>query len=126
MAISKAKFFEILDYLQENNRFEDDLRQLLYNSKRDTDFIDAAMFTDCYLIDYVIYLLQNAFNDNHTGWISYWIYELDFGRSWKPGLITDVNGKDIRLQTKEDLYRFLMPNFIGTITGDLNERNNKI
>lgn len=115
MAISKEKFFEILDYLQEIDKFDNDLRQLLHNSKRDTDFMDAGMFTDCQLIDYVIYLLQNEFNDNQNGWISYWIYELDFGRTWKPGMITNSIGKDVKLQTKEDLYQFIMPNLIGNL-----------
>lgn len=106
--ITKEKFFEILDYLQEIEKFEDNLRQVFKNSKRETDFMDAAMFTDCRMIDYLLYLLEDEFNDRENGWIGYWIYELDFGKNWYPGCIT--NEKDIKLQTKEDLYNFLIDN----------------
>lgn len=111
MAITKEKFFEILDYLQEINNFENDFRKLLYTSKKDSDFLDAAMFTDCRLVDYIIYLLQNEFEDVE-GWIPYWIYELDFGRSWYRGMIIESEWRDIKLQTKEDLYDFLIDNLI--------------
>ncbi len=110
MVISKEKFFEILDYLQENAKFEKDLRQLFDKSKRTTDFMDAAMFTDCQLIDYIINLLELEFEDSEYGWISYWIYDLDFGRSWTPYSIIDLQGKIIRLKTKMDLYSFLIKN----------------
>ena len=110
MVISKEKFFEILDYLQENAKFEKDLRQLLNKSKRTTDFMDAAMFTDCQLTDYVIDLLELEFEDSDYGWISYWIYDLNFGQNWTPYSIIDSQGKTIRLKTKMDLYSFLIKN----------------
>lgn len=40
-------------------------------------------------------------------WISYFCFDLDFGRDWKPGSLSDATGKDIKLQTPEDLYDFL-------------------
>lgn len=108
--ISKDKFFEILNYFQENEQFEESLRQLLKNSVRSTDFMDAAMFTDCKMIDYVIYLLEDNFNDSSEGWIGYWIYELNYGKEWRPGCVTLKDGTDIKLQSKEDLYNFLIKN----------------
>lgn len=115
--VTKEKFFEILDYIQENEKFENDLRDLLYNTEKDTDFLDGAMFTDCRMEDYILQLLENMFED-FNGWIGYWIYDLEFGAKWTPDSITDVNGKSIKLQTKEDLYNFLIHNqfedFIGS------------
>ena len=67
MTISKEKFFEILDYLQENDKFENHLQQLFNSSKRDTDFMDAAMFTDCCMVDYLLYLLELEFDDVENG-----------------------------------------------------------
>lgn len=114
--ITKEKFFEILDYLQETNEFENNLSKVFKNSKRATDFMDAAMFTDCYMIEYILDLLEDEFNDtNH--WISYWVYELNFGKLWSPGMIIDKNEKDIKLQTKKDLYNFLMENKFEILIG---------
>lgn len=110
LPIPKEKFFEILDYLQESENFENNLRKLLYSTRKNVEFIDAATFTDCSLIDYVIYLLEDSFKDHENGWISYWIYELNYGKVWKPGVVIWDN-KDVKLQSKEDLYAFLQENF---------------
>lgn len=109
MPIPKEKFFEILDYLQESENFENNLRKLLYSTRKNVEFIDAATFTDCSLIDYIIYLLEDSFKDHENGWISYWIYELNYGKAWEPGVVIWDN-KDIKLQSKEDLYAFLQEN----------------
>lgn len=114
--ISKEKFFEILDYIQEIDMFENNLKKVFRNSKRATDYMDAAMFTDIYMIEYIIDLLEDEFNDtNH--WISYWIYELDFGKLWSSGMIIDKDERDIKLQTKEDLYNFLIKNKFEILIG---------
>jgi len=44
--------------------------------------------------------------------LDYFIYDLDFGNNWKTGDITDTNGNDIKLQTNEDLYDYLMKTYI--------------
>ena len=115
--ISKNKFCEILDYLQEIEKFEDSLRQVFKNSRRTTDFMDAAMFTDCRMIDYLLFLLEDEFNDIEDGWISYWIYDLNFGKDWYFGCAIDENEKEIKLKTKEDLYNFLMENKYNILIG---------
>lgn len=111
--ITKEKFFEILDYLQEINEFENNLSKVFKNSKRATDFMDAAMFTDCYMIEYIFDLLEDEFNDADH-WISYWVYELDFGKTSCPKYMLDQN---IKIQTKEDLYNFLMENKFEILIG---------
>ncbi len=35
--------------------------------------------------------------------IAYFCYELEFGRDWKPGAVTE-NGVDVKLATIDDLY----------------------
>lgn len=116
--ITKEKFFEILDYLQENQQFEDDLRTLLYHSSKETNFMDAAMFTDIKLTEYFLFLLEEEFNDHKNRWIRFWIYDLNFGKEWTSRTVLDKNNKMIKLQTKEDLYNLLIHNeydsFIGT------------
>lgn len=38
--------------------------------------------------------------------IEYFMYELDFGRKWKRGMVTD-KGRDIKLTTAEKLWNYL-------------------
>ena len=40
-------------------------------------------------------------------WIDYFCFELDFGKKWKEGVITEKDGTDIILKTAEDLYNLL-------------------
>ena len=40
-------------------------------------------------------LLSEAVNDKYD-YISYFIYDLNYGKSWKKGMITDKNKKDIK------------------------------
>ena len=108
MTISKKKFFEIVDYLQEVNQFETDFQILLNKTSRDTEFIDACIFTDCTMMSYIVDLLEDEFADEGH-WISYWIYDLNFGENWSSGIITYCD-RDIKLKTKEDLYNLLMDN----------------
>ena len=43
-------------------------------------------------------------------YIDYFIYELDYGRKYEAGMITDENGQDIDLHTPELLYDFISNN----------------
>lgn len=45
---------------------------------------------------------SGGFND-----ISYYMWELDFGKNWCPGYVTDINGKDIPFKNSEDLWNIL-------------------
>lgn len=55
----------------------------------------------------LVAILKQAMDDDHKhSWIDYYIYELDFGRSWKESSIT-IDNKSIRLQTIDDLWELL-------------------
>ena len=56
----------------------------------------------------VVALLESIMEDDGE-WISYWAYELCFGKGYKPGCVTD-NGVDVPLKTADDLYDFLVAN----------------
>lgn len=45
--------------------------------------------------------------DDEEGWISYWIWEKDFGRQLQEGNI-EIDGATISLSTPEELYDFLI------------------
>ena len=54
----------------------------------------------------VVELLERLMGDQHE-WISFWVWELDFGKEYRPGCVTDEHGKEIKLETIRDLYIFL-------------------
>lgn len=57
--------------------------------------------------DYIIVNLIAKILDDKNGWISYWVYELNYGRKYKDGTITDKDGDIIKLKTIEDLWNLL-------------------
>jgi hypothetical protein len=56
----------------------------------------------------ILDILEEVFNDKKDSWIGYFVYDLDFGRKWHEGCITDKNDIDIPLRNAEELYDFLM------------------
>ena len=55
-----------------------------------------------------IKILHKLFEEKDVDeWISYFCFELDFGKKYKEGCIKDENGKDIPLATSDDLYTIL-------------------
>jgi len=58
----------------------------------------------------IVELLETMFDDTE-GWISYFIYELNWGEDWEPGYVTGTDGNDIELSTIEQLYDFLVDDF---------------
>ena len=105
--MTKDKFVEIINEIQKLHKYEEDLYALNRRYKNyDVDFQFPT------LEDTVVRLLEEIFQcqiDEHIGSdISYFIYELDFGQDWKPGMIIDKDGNDIDHSTAEKLYDYLM------------------
>lgn len=70
--------------------------------------LDGDYYRDTPSVDMMVMLLDRIFcDDSDYPLIDYWIYELDFGKNWKPGTVTN-NGVDIKLETVSDLYDVLV------------------
>lgn len=52
-------------------------------------------------------ILEKAVDDKYD-WISYWFYELEQGKKYKPGCVTEKNGKNIKMKTPGDLYECII------------------
>lgn len=50
-------------------------------------------------------MLTEVFADK-SDWIGYYVYELDWGKGYKPGCIKS-NGKNVKLKTLDDLWSIL-------------------
>ena len=59
----------------------------------------------------VVDLLKTITKDDCDN-IGYYIYELEWGKDWKKGMITDADGSDIKMKTLSDLYVQLQENYI--------------
>lgn len=57
----------------------------------------------------LIEVLEELTGDEETGWIGYWLYELDQGNEYEEGMIT-VDDVPVPLETLEDLYNILRDN----------------
>ena len=71
------------------------------STKESADYIHLPT-----LFDSNINLLETLMGDK-AEWISFWIYELDFGRKYKEGSVKYVNGENIVLKTTKDLWNLL-------------------
>jgi len=55
----------------------------------------------------VVRLLEAIFNDKGE-WISYFLYQLEWGKKYEDGCVFDVDYSYIRLNTIKELYDFLV------------------
>lgn len=103
--ITFEQFSKILAAISDMNELQDGLLDCInkYNKKQNE-------YGDLYipsLEDQVVELLKVMFNDKDD-WISYWIYELEFGRKADKYTVADENGNNIPLKTIEDLWNLLL------------------
>ncbi len=67
----------------------------------------VGLYDNHLLNNQLVKLLQVAMNDEHKdSWIEYYIYELDFGKNYRPGCATDKDG-DIDLSDAGGLWEYL-------------------
>lgn len=100
MVITKEEFCKIIRRLQKNCDRQTEI---------DDVFDTIINFED--VSDVVINLLEKIMgikaDDIWGSDISYFCYELDFGRAWTPDSITDTDGNSIDISTAEKLYDYL-------------------
>lgn len=99
--LSKEVFINVIEDVKRKCDYQSELNDFFRNHGADGYIFQP----DC--SETVLLLLENIFSDDVDHMISYYCFELDFGRNWKPGTVTDPDGKDIKMETPEDLYAFL-------------------
>lgn len=104
--ITKKKFIEILNILQDTDNICTEVNQIFKECRDNkiSDGMNAASLMICHE-DIVVELLQNIFNDTDT--ISYWLYELDYGRKYRDGCLREADGTTVDISTPEKLYDYL-------------------
>lgn len=102
MRITKSKFVDYINQIQKLIDGEDELN--IVGRK----LFDSFEICFGYYVDLGLQILIDVFDDKDN-WICYFVYELDFGKKWKQGMVTE-NDVDVKLQTAEDLYDLLIKN----------------
>lgn len=100
--ITKDVFIKTLDAIKEYHTKIDNINNVLKDNCEDAILYPPSLEST------LINVLEDAFNDE-TDIIGYFIYELEFGEKWHAGCVTE-NNKDIKMQTPEELYDYLIGN----------------
>ena len=100
--IKKDLFVEVLEDAKKSDDYQNWLnKQLKLNG------VDGYLFQPT-CVDSVIKLLHTYFSEaDSNDIISYFCFDLDYGRKWKPDTISE-DGVDIDISTSEKLYDYLI------------------
>ena len=99
--LSKDLFIEIMEDVKQTYDFQNGLNNYLRKNGADGYIYPP----DC--VCATLKLLHYIFEKDVDEWISYFCFELDFGRKYKDGNVLDKDGKCIPLETFDDLYNLL-------------------
>ena len=107
--MTKEKFVKIMNRLRAANDLQEQVDKLYRESRDniDNDFLNAAGLQINHEST-VIELLEEIFHDDND--IEYFVYELDYGRKYKPGCVTDDKGTIYDYSSAESLYDVLISN----------------
>ena len=108
--LSKTEFVDVINRLREAVGLQEQVNKLFCNSREsvESNFCNAAALQISHERS-VVFLLKRIMNDQHE-YIDYFIYELDYGRKYKSGMITDEKGQDIDIHTPDLLYDVISSN----------------
>lgn len=106
--LSREEFVTIINKLRDSSDLVNKVDELFQASRDNVecDFCNGAALQISHE-SIVVLLLRKLLNDAYED-IDYFIYEIDYGRKYKPGMITDKNGKDIDWSSAEKLYDYLI------------------
>ena len=118
--LSKKDFNDVMSFIQERQKVEFEINGIF--SK---EFFDCSFFPYSKYEAMMIKLLSIIMEDE-SGWISYFIYELEFGEKYEDGDITatDKDGKEVMIPMKtiDDLYQVLIDNIAARSVDKLTQK----
>ena len=101
--ISKQNFIKYINKLKQLRFLEDSL-----NSAGELfDFSISFGHHEQLIVD----ILEDAFEDRESNWISYFLYELDFGSKWSEGIVI-MDDEDISMRDAGDLWDVLVSDWL--------------
>lgn len=109
VSLTKKEFVDIINRLRESSELVDKIDELFRKSRDniECDFCNGAGLQISHE-GIVVKLLEKLMQDKNEN-ISYFIYELDYGKEYQEGCISDDNG-NVDISTAEKLYDYLIVN----------------
>ena len=106
--LSKEEFVDIINRLKEASDLVEKVEELFRNSREniDCDYCNAAGLQISHE-GIVVDLLQKLMHDELDENISFFIYELEYGKKFKQGDVMDGD-RPIDMETAEKLYDYLV------------------
>jgi hypothetical protein len=98
--LTKKEFTDAMKAIVEQNKEDDRISNALSSA-----CADPCFYSTKYATKGLLNLLKSTMKDNYE-WIDYWLYELECGKKYRAGSITQ-DGKPIKLKTIADLYALL-------------------
>lgn len=99
---SKELFIETINEIQ-NQYDHDDKCSKAFATILSNDY--TSCYDNHWLMNSLIKIIKIAMNDKDD-WTDYYIWELNFGRKWKKGMVL-VKNKDFKLQNADDLWNLI-------------------
>ena len=108
--LKKAEFVDIINRLKDSSEVVDKVDEIFRNSreKLETDFLNGAGLQISHE-GIVVKLLEKLMRDK-SEIISYFIYELEYGKEYREGCFADKSG-NIDISTSEKLYDVLISGY---------------
>lgn len=108
MLVNKNEFIKIINRLKDYSKLQDKINDLFKDllDNKEQDFCNAGSICIGHE-SVVVKLLEDMFE---TDLLSWWIYELDYGKEYKPGCLTE-DDMEIDVSTVDKLYDVLMKNY---------------
>ena len=105
--LEKQEFVDIICRLKDSTELVDKVDALFRNSREnlECDRCNGAGLQISHE-GIVVKLLEKLLRDSF-GNVSYFIYELDYGKEYRQGCISDEKGENIDISTPEKLYDYL-------------------
>ena len=106
--LKKEEFVKIINRLEKATEIQDKVSSIFRNSidNIENDFMNAGSLQISHE-SVVVNLLEMIFGDEYFN-ISYFIYDLNYGKEYKPDSITDTDGNTIDFSTAEGVYDYLV------------------
>ena len=99
--ITKTQFLEALDALVRQNKEDSYISAHFQAICPDSNVLYVTRHANEALLN-----LLEAATDDADHWVSYWLYDLEQGKKYKPGSVT-IGGKKVKLKTPLDLWKVL-------------------
>lgn len=118
--LSKKDFNDIMSFIRERQKTEFKINKMFSEEFSDCNFFPYSKY------EAMMIKLLSIIMEDESGWISYFIYELEFGEEYEDGDITatDKDGKEVMIpmKTTDDLYQVLIDNIAARGVDELTQK----